>query len=105
MMTMHNLPHAAVPFVGRVSEIAEITQRLTSPDCHLLSLVGPGGIGKTRLAMQVAANCAEQFDDGVYFVSLQPLNSPEFIVSTIIDVVGLQFRPDGDLKQQLLQCL
>jgi predicted ATPase/DNA-binding NarL/FixJ family response regulator len=104
-MGVHNLPHAAAPFVNRVSEIAEITNRLNSADCRLLTLVGPGGIGKTRLAMRVAENCADQFDDGVYFVPLQPLDSPEFIVSTITDVVGFQFRPGGDHKQQLLQYL
>ncbi|MEP7289223.1 MAG: AAA family ATPase, partial [Chloroflexota bacterium] len=102
-MVMHNLPYHAAPFVNRVSEIAEITHRLNDPDCHLLTLVGPGGIGKTRLAIQVAANCAEQFDDGVYFVPLQPLDSPQFIVSTIADIVSFQFSLGGDLTQQLLQ--
>ena len=93
-MVVHNLPHAAAPFVNRVSELAEITNRLTSADCHLLTLVGPGGIGKTRMAMRVAANCVEQFDDGVYFVPLHPLDSPELIFSAIIDVVSPQSRWD-----------
>jgi NB-ARC domain len=87
-MVIHNLPFAAAPFVNRMSEIAEITDRLSEPNCRLLTLVGPGGIGKTRLATRVAADCAEQFDDGVYFVPLQPLDSPEFIFSAIIDVVS-----------------
>ena len=104
-MIVHNLPYAAAPFVNRVSEIGEVTHRLHHADCRLLTLVGPGGIGKTRLAMRVAATCAEQFDDGVYFVPLQPLNSPEFIVSAIIDVVSSLSRQGGDLKQQLLQNL
>jgi predicted ATPase len=68
-----------------------------------LTLVGPGGIGKTRLAMRVAANCVDQFDDGVYFAPLQSLDSPEFILSAIIDVVSPQSRSGGDLKHQLLQ--
>jgi len=55
--------------------------------------------------MQVAAACADQFGDGVYFVPLQPLSSPEFIVSTILDVVSFQSRPEGDLKEQLFQYL
>jgi non-specific serine/threonine protein kinase len=80
-MAVHNLPYAAAPFVNRVSEVAEITHLLNSADCRLLTLVGPGGIGKTRLVTRVATNCAEQFDDGVYFVPLQSLASPEFIVS------------------------
>ena len=104
-MVVHNHPHTATPFVGRVSEISEITQRLNIPGCRLLTLVGPGGIGKTRLAMQVAANCVEQFDDGVYFVPLQPLDSPEFIVSAIADAVSFQFHAGGDPQQQLCQYL
>jgi predicted ATPase/DNA-binding CsgD family transcriptional regulator/Tfp pilus assembly protein PilF len=104
-MIVHNLPYAAAPFVNRVSEISEITHRLSDGSCRLLTLVGPGGIGKTRLAMRVAAGCAEQFDDGVYFIPLQSLVSPEFILSAIRDVVSSHFRSDSDLKQQFLQFL
>jgi predicted ATPase/DNA-binding CsgD family transcriptional regulator len=105
MMAVHNLPHAATPFVNRVSELDEITNRLNETDCRLLTLVGPGGIGKTRLAVRVAAECAEQFDDGVYFVPLQPLDSPEFILSAINDIVNPGYRSARDLKHQLLQYL
>ena len=104
-VVVHNLPHAAAPFVNRTKEIAEITQRLNDANCRLLTLVGPGGIGKTRLAMRVAANCIDQFDDGVYFAPLQSLDSPEFILSAIIDVVSPQSRSGSDLKHQLLQYL
>src|SRR5262245_24595555 len=104
-MVVHNLPYAAAPFVNRVSEIHEITHQLQHADCRLLTLVGPGGIGKTRLAMRVAADCAEQFDDGVYYVPLQSLDSPEFIVSTIADAIRFPFSPGVDPQQQLLQYL
>src|SRR5262245_10332446 len=104
-MVVHNLPHAATPFVNRDRETAEIAHRLKNADCRLLTLVGPGGIGKTRLAIRVAADCDDQFDDGVYFVPLQPLDSPEFIVSAIIDIVSPQSRSGRDLKHQLLQYL
>ena len=100
-MVVHNLPYAAAPFVNRVSEIDELTHRLSRADCCMLTLVGPGGTGKTRLAVRVEAECADDFDDGVYFVPLQPLDSPEFIVSAIIDVVSSQSRQGGDFKQQL----
>src|SRR5262245_5591918 len=102
-MVVHNLPHAPAPFVNRVSEIAEITHRLNSSDCRLLTLVGPGGIGKTRLAMRAAANSADLFDDGAYFVPLQPLDSPEFIVSAIADSVHFPFSSGVDPQQQLFQ--
>ena len=60
-MAMHNVPHAAAPFVNRVREIAEIIHRLNSIDCRLLTLVGPGGMGKTRLAIRAAENCGDEF--------------------------------------------
>ncbi len=99
------LPFQPTTFVGREAELTEIVALLNDPACRLLTLVGPGGIGKTRLAMRVAANCGEQFDDGVYFVPLEPLDSPEFILSTIADVLSFRFSPGVDPGQQLLQYL
>src|SRR5262245_16225850 len=104
-MVVHNMPYAAAPFVNRVSETAEIAQQLNHADCRLLTLVGPGGIGKTRLALRAASNCVEHFDDGIYFVPLQPLDSPEFIVSAVAGAVGIQFHPGEEPKQQLLHYL
>ncbi len=99
------LPFQPTAFVGRTTELAEIDALLGDPACRLLTLVGPGGIGKTRLAMRVAVDCAEQFDDGVYFVPLQSLDSSEFIVSAIADVLSFPFSPGVDPKQQLIQYL
>ncbi len=103
--TSMNLPLQPTAFVGRTTELAEIYALLGDPACRLLTLVGPGGVGKTRLAMRVAADCAEQFDDGVYFVPLQSPDSPEFIVSTIAGVLRFPFSPGFDPKQQLIQYL
>lgn len=104
-MGVHHLPLYATPFVGRLAEITEITKRLNDPDCRLLTLVGPGGIGKTRLAIEVAKRCDPQFADGVYFIPFQPLNSPDFMVSAIADSLCFQFHPGSDPKQQLLDYL
>ena len=103
--TSMSLPFQPTAFVDRRTELAEIDGLFGDPACRLLTLVGPGGIGKTRLAVRAAANCAEQFDDGVYFVPLQPLDSPEFIVSAIADVLRFRFSPEGDPGGQLLQYL
>ncbi len=64
------LPLPASPFIGRRSELAEITYLLAKPDCRLVTVYGPGGMGKTRLALQAARAQAGQFSDGAFFVSL-----------------------------------
>jgi predicted ATPase len=101
-MAAENLPRYSTPFIGRLTDIAHICDLLDNPSCRLLSLIGPGGIGKTRLAIQVAAQSAEQFAGDIYYVPFQPLNSSDFMVSTIADAVGFQFHPGDDPKQQLL---
>src|SRR5262249_35042287 len=63
----YNLPHPVTPFVGRIEELHDLDQRINNPTCRLLTLVGPGGVGKTRLALQLAQNQIEGFRDGVYF--------------------------------------
>ena len=76
-----NLPPQPIPIVGRSSELAALAAYLAQPDCRLLTLVGEGGIGKTRLALQMAHDLSAQFADGVFFVSLAPLSDPELIVN------------------------
>lgn len=104
-MVIVNLPHATAPFVNRVQEIETLTQRLNDANCRLLTLIGPGGIGKTRLAVQIATRCIDQFDDGIYFVPLQSLDSPEFIVSAIADALHFHFSAGAEPKQQLFHYL
>lgn len=74
-------PTAAPAFVGRSAELAEIAARLDDPACRLLTLVGPGGIGKTRLALEAARQVL--YPDGVYFVSLSPLTSSDQIIPAV----------------------
>ncbi len=94
----HNLPNQLTPFVGRVDEVAEIIDLLANPACRLVTLVGPGGIGKTRLALQAAGEAQPNFADGVYFVSLQPVENLDFLISTIADT--LHFSLSGHLEPQ-----
>ncbi|TML16022.1 MAG: adenylate/guanylate cyclase domain-containing protein [Actinobacteria bacterium] len=81
-----NLPVQPTPFVGRERELAEVLALL---DAHrIVTLTGPGGSGKTRLALQAAAESVEQYGDGVWFVSLAAVRDPDLIEPTIARVVG-----------------
>ena len=101
----HNLPAQPTPFIGRAAELAEITARLDDPGCRLLTLAGPGGIGKTRLALQAAAELLETFGHGAHFVALAPLNSSEFLVPAIAEALHYSFHTREVPKTQLLNYL
>jgi predicted ATPase/class 3 adenylate cyclase len=74
-----NLPIPVTPFVGRADEVSEVVELLVRGDLRLLTLTGPGGIGKTRLALQAAAEVAGRYPDGVFFVALAPLLDPALL--------------------------
>jgi DNA-binding SARP family transcriptional activator len=101
----HNLPPQPTPFVGREAVLAEIAERLEDPACRLLTLVGPGGSGKTRLALEAAAAQLERYTHGVFFVSLAPLNAVESIVPTVAEALDFTFYEGGAPEQQLLDYL
>ncbi len=103
----HNLPAQSTPFIGRVEALAELARLLDDPACRLLTLTGPGGIGKTRLALQAAAEglSARKFTDGVFFVPLAPLGSVDFIVPAIANAIAFTFYGGMDSKDQLLNYL
>jgi len=101
----HNLPVHLTPFVGREVALAEIRDRLQDPACRLLTLVGPGGSGKTRLALEAAAAQVDHFAHGVFFVSLAPLDSAEAIVPTVAGALGFSFYEGVEPRQQLLDYL
>ncbi|MDH3676286.1 MAG: protein kinase, partial [Anaerolineae bacterium] len=82
-----NLPISLTPFVGREAELVEIQERLQEPACRLLTLVGPGGSGKTRLALEAAAAEIDNYAQGVFFVSLAPLDSVDSIVPTVAEAL------------------
>ena len=100
-----NLPLSPTSFVGRQEELAELAELLANPDCRLLTLVGPGGIGKTRLALQAAAAHIGAFAHGVYFVPLTSVSSPELIVPTIAEAIAFSFDSHRDPKEQFLDYL
>jgi predicted ATPase/class 3 adenylate cyclase len=83
----NNLPTQLTSFVGRDVELAEAGTLLART--RLLTLTGPGGTGKTRLSLQLAANVADQFEDGTWFVALEPVRDPSLVASRIAGVLGL----------------
>ena len=88
-----NLPVPATPFLGREAELAAVTAMLATPGTRLVSLIGPGGTGKTRLAIQVAAEVSDTYPDGVYWASLATLRSAAFILPSVATAVGVSESP------------
>ncbi len=98
----HNLPQQLTSFVGREEELAAIGRRLEARDSRLISLVAPGGSGKTRLALQVGAENLHRFADGVYFVPLAGVQSADGIPAAIMDALGLRFTAGAATPLQQL---
>jgi len=103
-----NLPVPPTSFVGRTEELTEIDRLLTNPDCRLLTLLGPGGIGKTRLAIEVAKRLGSAYPNGAHFVPLAPITNPDRIVPAVAEALRLTIDTHtSDLapKDQLLDFL
>ncbi len=98
----HNLPTDPLPFIGRVYEIEDLVQQLIDENMRLITILGPGGMGKSRLAIEVGWRLRGSFRDGVFFVPLAAVTSPEDIMTTIAEVIGFRFHGDVLPKQQLL---
>lgn len=127
----HNLPHQTTPFVGRKQEMAEILHRLSDETCRLLTLIGPGGVGKTRLAIEVARwliehNWLDDVDtttadnaaatqlplaptlyvaDGVFLVELGTVQGSSGVIAAIAEAVGFRFYSDVPPQEQLMHYL
>ena len=87
-------PNPLTPLIGREREVEAVSSSLLQPGIRLMTLTGPGGIGKTRLALQVAAELKDKFADGVYFASLAPARDPALVLSTIVQTLGLKSMGD-----------
>jgi predicted ATPase len=107
--TIHDRARALPPepsgFVGRELELEQIEQRLLSDDVHLLTLLGPGGIGKTRLALRAATSLHDSFGDGVYFVDLEAARDPAAVLVAVARAVGLADASEGSQLDELVSRL
>jgi predicted ATPase len=90
---MRNLPAPRTSFVGRADELASIDRMLDESDCRLLTLVGPGGVGKTRLALEAAARRIDRYQHGVHFVPLVGVPAPDLLAPAVAE--SLQFQVDS----------
>lgn len=101
----HNLPPQPTVFIGREKEIARIRALLADPACRLLTVVGPGGVGKTRLALETAAALPPTAASGVYFVPLQGIYAAEFVVSAVAEAVNFSLSGHQEPLTQVLNYL
>ena len=93
------------PFVGREIELSSLQELFNQGATRLVTIVAPGGMGKTRLAIEIAHRHLHDFPDGVWFVELAPIQAPEHIATAIIDTLALEFHGSTDVWQQLLRYL
>ncbi len=101
----HNLPPALTPFIGREKELSELNNLLDQPDRRLITLVGPGGVGKTRLALQVAADQVPSFSDGVFYVPLAAVTRADLLPVVIGAALEAPLHGEADPRQQLLKAV
>jgi predicted ATPase len=101
----NNLPVQPTPFLGREHEVAAITDLLRREDVRLVTLTGLGGTGKTRLALQVAADASELFKSGVFFVNLAPISDPALVVPSIAEALLIREGSGRTLLESLVEHL
>ncbi len=98
-------PASTTAFVGRETEIGHIVTQLGEPACRLLTVLGPGGMGKTRLAAEVGERLEPEFTDGVGFIPFEAVDSPASLVFALADALAFSFFGPRDPKDQLLEYL
>lgn len=96
-------PRPTSSFVGRSLELEQITHLLSQEGCRLLTVTGPGGVGKTRFALQATQKLARNYPNGAYFIPLDSLTSPDFIPTSLVKALGLELRGQEDALTQVIR--
>ncbi|MDF3042510.1 MAG: transcriptional regulator, family, partial [Thermomicrobiales bacterium] len=99
------LPRPPTPIVGRQQELAMALAQLLDPQVDLLTLTGPGGVGKTRLSLELGSRAVEAMSDGAAFVDLAPVRSPELVLAAIARELKVQAEPEVPLRQTVVDFL
>jgi predicted ATPase/class 3 adenylate cyclase len=97
----NNLPTQVSEFFGRATELASLQEMLADPMTRLITLTGPGGSGKTRLAIQVAAEVVDRYRDGVYFVDISQERQPQAVYEAMVRAIAVSAATDGEALQTL----
>jgi class 3 adenylate cyclase len=97
----NNLPLQPTSLIGREKEVAEVCEQLSRPEVRLLTLTGAGGTGKTRLGLQAAAELTDEFEDGVFFVSLAAIRDPQLVVGAVAGTLGVKEAGGQPLLESL----
>ena len=100
-----NLPVPATPFLGREQELSKVVELLAADDARLLTLTGPGGTGKTRLALQAAGLASEAYPDGVWWVPLAPIRDPTLVLATAAQMLGSKNGLVEHIADKRMLCL